>query len=491
MSKPTTILIGLAVILAICTYALWPASDTPDSEIPLTLFCAAGLQKPVNEIVKNYESETGRKVNVIYNGSGALLSQIQIAEGDLYLPANDAYVQEATQKNLIAESIPTAFLTAVIVTQKDNTSIQNVQDLTKPGIRLSFADKSAAIGKYTRNVLAKNNLLSAIEKNITVTKPTVNNIVEDVSLGTVDATIAWDAVAHAYPNTKTIPTPIFSPRQASITILKKSPNPTAALHFARYLTATEKGIATFKKNGFQTPEKTDQWANSPEILIFSGSMLRPAIEQTLADFQKRENCKIITVYEGCGTLISQMKAGANPAFYYSCDTTFLDQVQDRFEQGTILTSNQIIIIVPKGNPKNITNLSDLTKPNLKIGIAHPTKSALGALTQTMLKNQNLLTPLNQSGNLTILASKGDELVTQMQANALDAALIYNSNALSSEDITNNCTIIHLNLPEANATQPFASAKNTNHPNLLKRLEKNLQTQQQKQSFQTHGFTLKP
>jgi hypothetical protein len=44
-------------------------------------------------------------------------------------------------------------------------------------------------------VLIENELFAGIESNITVTKPTVSNIVEDASFGSVDATIERDAVA--------------------------------------------------------------------------------------------------------------------------------------------------------------------------------------------------------------------------------------------------------------------------------------------------------
>ena len=45
-----------------------------------------------------------------------------------------------------------------------------------------------------------------------------------------------------------------------------------------------------------------------ELTVYSGSMLRPAIEEALIEFEKKENCKITRVYNGCGILVTQMKA---------------------------------------------------------------------------------------------------------------------------------------------------------------------------------------
>lgn len=241
------------MVLFLCVWALWTQHHQTYDNNTLTLYCAAALRRPVSEIIANYEQETGYSIKVIYNGSGALLSQLKIGGGDLYLPADAEYINAAAQKNLTAETISVAELTAVMVIDQNNTSIQSLDDLTKPGIRISMADKSAAIGKHTREILKQHKLLSAIKKNITVTKPTVNNIIEDVALGSVDATIAWSAVAHNYPKLKTIPVHIFSQnsRKTSIALLRSSQKPTTAIHFARYLTSKDKGIPIFKKHHFK------------------------------------------------------------------------------------------------------------------------------------------------------------------------------------------------------------------------------------------------
>jgi len=492
MKKTAVFIPILLAILGVAIWALWPPKKTSSSNNALTLYCAAGLRSPVSEIITDYEKETGRHIKVIYNGSGALLSQIQIGGGDLYLPASDTYIQDAQKLNLTAETIPVAAMRAVIVVDKKNTTIHTLKDLTQPNIRISFADPSAAIGKFTRNLLKQNNLLEDILKNVTVSKPTVNNIIEDVALGSVDACIAWDAVAGGHDSVKLIHDPILDqhPQNTSITILKSSQHPTEALHFARYLTAKDKGLPILKKHHFSIPDQADQWADSPEILLFSGSMLRPSIDDRIHAFEKREGCRISTIYEGCGTLVAQMKAGADPSFYFSCDTTFLDQVQDKFEPSTIATQNEIILLVPKENPKNIHSLDDIVQPGLKIGLAHPVKSALGTLTRRMLKHSNHLAPLEQSGNIIIMASKGDELVTQMQAGALDAALLYRSNALASEAISKHCTIIPLHRKDAIATQPYATAKDTPYPNMLHRLGEYLTNSDAKKTFIHYGFTWK-
>jgi len=263
MKKPPIIFLGLIATLVLCLIALSQRGKSNSSdhsaEDRLTLYCAAGLRNPVSKIIDQYTRETGRKVTVIYSGSGTLLSQIQLAKGDLYLPADLSYVKEAQGLGLAGdETIPVGILTAKIIVSRENASIQSLEDLAKPGVRISFANKSAAIGKFTREILAKNGLLEKIEANVIVTKPTVNNIIEDVALGSADATIAWGAVAQNFPNVRTIEVPIFTAekREACITVLSTSKDPARAKHLILYMSANDKGLKIFKSYGFETPSPT-------------------------------------------------------------------------------------------------------------------------------------------------------------------------------------------------------------------------------------------
>jgi molybdenum ABC transporter molybdate-binding protein len=457
----------------------------------LLVYCAAGLQKPVREIASRYEKEYGTKIRLNFGGSGSLESQLKVAGGDLFIPADYSYIERTRAQGLVMESTSLAMLHAVIVVAKGNPkSIHSLDDLKKNGIRLSVAEPSAAAGKYVRSILALSGDWEGIKKRIVVTKPTVNNVIEDVAIGSVDAGLAWDAVALQFDKVEIVRVSVFEsePRRASVGVIKGASTP-AALHFMRYLSAQEKGRAVFLEMGFAVPDKADIWADVPDLTIFAGSMLRVAIQDRLKLFEQREGCRIATTFEGCGTLVSMMKGGGfQPDGYFSCDITFLDMVQEKFQPGQIITGNEIVLLVPKNNPRKLTDINSLTRDNLKVGLSDPRKSALGKLSKDMLIKQGLWKNLNASGNIAVLVSKGDELVNQMQVGALDAALLYRSNAMASPRIMASCEIIDLNLPEAHATQPFAIAKEAAYPVLWSRLRDFLTNAEARESFEELGFT---
>ncbi|MDB4507760.1 molybdate ABC transporter substrate-binding protein [bacterium] len=454
----------------------------------LVFHCAAGLRLPVSEIVERYEEEFGITVRPHFAGSGELASQLEVAGGDLYLPADVSYIKSTREKGLVQEAIPATYLTAGLVVAKGNPkNIRTIADLAKKEVRVSLANPSAAIGKFTKKVLASVGQWDGIEANATVFKFTVNDITQDVSTGAADAAIVWDAVAGLFENLDFVHLPEFDQRRktATVGVLQSSHHPTMALKFARYLTSSDRGLQSFAKHGFDVVDG-DPWDPYPEIKFFSGSMLRPAIEQQLRLFEEREGVRVLSEYEGCGTLVSMMNAGATPDAYFSCDLQFLDQVQDRFEKGTVVAKNDMVLVVKKGNPKQLTGLKDLLRSDLKVGLAHAQKSALGKLSNDLLTKRGLLNDLESTGNIEILASKGDELANQMQLGALDAAIIYRSNALSSDQILEQCEIIEL-AKDAYATQPYAVHRETPHKQLLLRLEQFLTGTEGKAQFLKYGF----
>src|SRR5262249_44675265 len=189
----------------------------------------------------------------------------------------------------------------------------------------------------------------ALAAHTLVFKATVNDVANDIKVGSADAGIVWDATVRQYPELEAVSVPELAGSTAhiSICVLRSSAQPTAALRFARYLAARDRGLRRLESAGFQ-PVDGDVSAEEPRLRLLAGAMLRPAIAETLAAFQQREGVRIETVYNGCGILVSQMQAGERPDAYFACDQSFMDQVHDLFLQAHQVSVNQLVILVPKG-----------------------------------------------------------------------------------------------------------------------------------------------
>ena len=102
--------------------------------------------------------------------------------------------------------------------------------------------------------------------------------------------VIWDALAMQYEDIDFVHVPEFDAEKKDITVgvLKSSSQATAALKFCRYLTSRDRGMPVFEGAGYEVLADADVWEERPEILLFSGSMLRPALEDTVRSFEERE-----------------------------------------------------------------------------------------------------------------------------------------------------------------------------------------------------------
>src|SRR5262249_52481286 len=123
---------------------------------PVSVYCAAGLKEPIEAAAREYEKTYGIPIQLQYGGSQTLLANIEVSRrGALYVPADDHYIEVARKKELLAETIPLAQMTAVLAVPKGNPKkIASLNDLLTGNLRITQADPdAAAIGRLTRDLL--------------------------------------------------------------------------------------------------------------------------------------------------------------------------------------------------------------------------------------------------------------------------------------------------------------------------------------------------
>ncbi|MFM8359033.1 MAG: substrate-binding domain-containing protein, partial [Verrucomicrobiota bacterium] len=363
MNPARRILLGSLLLLALLVGLLrqdprrpGPVAASPGAAAvrPLLVYCAAGLKGPVEAVARDYERRFGVPVQLQFGGSGTLLSNLRVArQGDLFLAADGSYVDLARSHGIAAEVLPLARLTPVIVTRRDRSPpLQGWEDLERPGVTLALANPdAAAVGRQTRRVLERLGRWASLESHVKVYKPTVNDLANDVKLGTVDAAIVWDATAAQYPELVAFRAPGLETASSTVSavVLGCSTQPTAALRFARFLGARDAGLRSFAAAGFPVV-RGDVWADPPEVLLYSGAVNRLAIEESLREFEDREGVRVTRVYNGCGILTAQIRAGQRPDAYFACDVSFMTTVAGEFAAPVPLAETRMVLLTRPGNP---------------------------------------------------------------------------------------------------------------------------------------------
>lgn len=477
-----SVLVALALFLVLRRTA--DRRPARGEDAALVVYCAAGLKPPIEAAARAYEQASGVTVQLQYGGSGTLLSNLRVAgRGDLFVAADNHYLELARTHGLLAESIPLAHQVPVIAVPKGNPArVQSVEDLLRLRVALANPD-AAAVGAVVRELLGASGLWTRLEQHTRVFKPTVTDVANDVKLGAVDAGIVWDATVRQYPELEAVAVPEFAKgrQEVAIGVLKSARHPAAALRFARFVGAPEKGLPEFARLGYQ-PVEGDAWVERPRVVLFSGGVNRLAIEETLRRFEEREGVEITRVYNGCGILVSQMKAGQHPDAYFACDVSFMTDVADLFLDPLDVSETDMVVLVGQGNPKAVRTLVDLAQPGLRLGIANPQQSALGALTERLLRGQGLWDRVLP--NVRVQTPTADLLVNQMRTGALDAAVVYEVN---TSEVRDQLTVVPIGRPEATAIQPYAVGRNSKHRQLMQRLLAALESEASRQRYEALGF----
>lgn len=453
---------------------------------PLLLYCAAGLKPVVESVIREYEAASGHRVQVQYGGSGTLLSNLKVARvGDLFLAADDSYLGIARSNRLVVEVIPLARMKPVIAVAKGNPKkILNLGDLMRPDVHLVLPNPdAAAIGKAVRGALMKEGRWEGLAARALAFKPTVNDLANDLKLGSADATFLWDATVRQYPELEALEEETFGgvASEVGVGILESSKQPREALRFARYLGAPDRGGKSFVGQGFLLAEG-DAWVEVPELLFYSGGVNRLAIEETLRKFEDREGVRITRVYNGCGILTAQIRSGQRPDGYFACDVSFMKTVKDEFRPSVDLAETRMMIATKKGNPMGLNRLEDLGRSGVKLGIANEQQSALGALTARLLRQHGLYDTV--MSNVVVQTPTADLLVNQIRTGSLDAVVVYEANTVGS---AGQIGAEPIELEGAKAVQPIAVARSTRHPQLMGRLLGALRSVESETRFTTQGF----
>ena len=481
---PAVLSIGVLIVLVVAALNMSKKPDIlPDGDGSsnirgtLVVHTAAGIRGPMEELANAYERAYGIRVELHFGGSGELLGKLKIdPTGDAFVSANIKQLNIAQEEGLVREILTLGSQKPVIAVAPGNPKgITGLDDLLRDDVKFALTNpESAAAGKLTQRVLTEAGQWEAISEASTVMKPTVNAVGNDIKIGSVDAGIVWDSTVALINGRQDLGYEAISMKEfadtespVSIGILDVSTQPTLALHFSRFISSPERGAPIFRKHGFES-EGGDRWTSQPEIVFYSGSVNRPAIEAAIQAFSDREGVSVATTYNGCGILCADMldlaeKSKTNPNVrvpdgYYACDVCFIEPVKHLFPEAIVMTETDIVIAVPKGNPKNVQGLVDLAQEGFRLGISNAEQATLGFMTKRLLNNTGLLESVRP--NVKVENPQADFLINHLHTGSLDAAIVY---AVNVGEHIKHFDLIPIDNPGALAMQPFATSSSSPYP----------------------------
>ena len=160
-----------------------------------------------------------------------------------------------------------------------------------------------------------------------------------------------------------------------------SPRPTPTVSSSPTPSTTPAPTASAKPTRSATPQPV-------YLRVFIASSLTNVVANMIQTFNQANNCNIIVNPGSSSALFTQITSGSPCDVFMSADTKWTTQLNSAgltLNNPVKFTNNSLCIIVAQGNPKNIQNLDDLTKPGVKIVMADPSVPVGSYTNQTLTK----------------------------------------------------------------------------------------------------------
>ena len=187
-----------------------------------------------------------------------------------------------------------------------------------------------------------------------------------------------------------------------------------------------------------------------ELKVFAAASLTAAFTR-LGDQYAAANGgdKVTFNFAGSQALATQIQQAAPADVFASADITNMDKVKDLVGAPQIFASNQLQIVVEKGNPRNVQGLDDLANPDLKVVLAAP-EVPVGKYGQQALEKAGVtVKPVSQEQDVKAVVSK-------VSLGEADAGIAYVTDVTAGGD-----KVEGVEIPEDQnvvATYPIATVK---------------------------------
>lgn len=236
-------------------------------------------------------------------------------------------------------------------------------------------------------------------------------------------------------------------------------------------------------------EPKQEQAVEDELILYCGAGIRPPVAELIEIFSRENGAKILPDYAGSEVLLSKIKLSRRGDLYIPGDKHYIEQAQ---REDMILSRRLVFywvptILVQKGNPKNISSLEDILRPGLKLGLGDPNACAIGRTSRQMLAKNNI-TWERATKNVSYLSLTVNDLGLQIQANSLDAVIVWDAIAQYYGKYGDEVPIA----PEKNlvSTVDIGVLKFTRNRKLAEKFVDFITSERGREVFQKHNYSTK-
>lgn len=178
-------------------------------------------------------------------------------------------------------------------------------------------------------------------------------------------------------------------------------------------------------------------AAQQSILVYAGAGLQPPLTEIGPLFTAQYGIAVQYNYGGGGTLITQMNLTRKGDVFMPGSTMDfkMAKMQGLVSDSKLVAYHVPVIVVQKGNPKNITSLEDFARPGLRVALGDVKATAIGQAAAQMFGSLDITDAVEK--NVVTRTPTISELTVIMNTGQADAAILTldQYNATTMDEIT--------------------------------------------------------
>ena len=188
--------------------------------------------------------------------------------------------------------------------------------------------------------------------------------------------------------------------------------------------------------GGTASELTQSAVEKPQsLIVYCGAGMRKPMDEIGPLFEERYGITIYYNYAGSGHLLNQIGLAQMGDVYQPGAMYYFDIAKEKrfIDYEKFVAYHVPVIVVPKGNPANITCLADLTKPGVRVAMGDPKACAIGELGNKILEKNGIKDAVEK--NTIVRGATVNALIVYASRGDVDAAITWRESVLFALDET--------------------------------------------------------
>ncbi len=249
--------------------------------------------------------------------------------------------------------------------------------------------------------------------------------------------------------------------------------------------------------GLTSSSQLQSKVNSPAqhaLIVFAAASLTDAFQELGKDFENSNpGIKVHFNFTGSQIARMQIEQGAKADVFASADRKNMDLL---IVEGMVMgntyqdfATNQLVVIMPRGNPAGVQWLKDLARPDLKLILADTSVPAGSYARQTLSKlseNPDYGPDFMTQVLANVVSNETDvrQVVTKIELGEADAGIVYVSDTVADPDL------VTIDIPDefnVTASYPIAVLINAPNPQLAEAFTSYIQSREGQAVLRKWGF----